>query len=196
MKRTTFLVLGTAVIGLAAVVALGVIVVQQRSEVASLQARSPSSPDVTLVASPVPTPVSTPVASSRTSPSPSQTASAFAQLQTETDNFGHKWVAGHPPDTVNVKAGTALTLTAIAQDPLDRPLEYVWYFGDSHSHSIACAWGSATCAWTVPAAPLGPVWMYVAVRAKNGTPRLSAPACFFDDPCDDIAVLPFNVSAA
>jgi hypothetical protein len=119
-------------------------------------------------------------------------------LQKVTDNSGHVWLAGHPPDTVPVTVGSVIIFTASAQDPLNRALEYGFYLGGPFQPVVVvCPWGPpTTCAWTVPASAIGSTQFKVTVRVKNGTPRLPNCGSYIADSCDDIFILPLQVSAS
>ena len=140
MKRSSaVLILGALAVGYGAVIALGVAVLEQRSELNSIQARLAQ---VSTLGSPQGSP------GARSSPSP-----AFSNLLKVTDNLGHVWLPGPNNAVLAVKAGTVFTFTASAQDPLNRPLEYVFFTGRAPSVNVVCGWGASTCQWTAQGSP-------------------------------------------
>lgn len=193
MNRTTVLLSVALAIGYGSLIVLGITVLQQRSELASIEARLPASPTFS--------PAATPSLVSIASPSPSTAPSTapVPQLQKVTDNYGHIWLYSPTPDFSNpltVKVGAAFGFTAFAQDPLNRPIEYLYFYGNLPSQTIVCAWGPPTCSWTVPSAQLGQANLFVAIRIKNGTPRIQSGGCFTPDPCDVWFEMPLVVSSS
>jgi hypothetical protein len=119
----------------------------------------------------------------------------FARIAKVTDNYGHVWLQGHPLDPLPVTVGTPFTFVAVAEDSLNRPMEYVFSVGTIPSQIVVCGWGASTCSWTVPATPLGLVALYVAIRIKNEAPRLPALACYASEPCEDFSLVSLMISA-
>jgi len=180
MKRTPVVV---GVFVLAALIAygawLGILVTRQQTQLDSIEARLAQSPVAVLSPSPAARP--TPVASSSSSP-------AFAELQRVTDNFGHTWIYSPSNQTANVLVNSQFVFTAVAQDPLNRPIEYAYTVGALPTESVLCNWGGPQCSWTGESRPF-PAVVTVFVRAK-GAAHMVRP-CSIMDSCDALLHMNF-----
>lgn len=187
MKQSSaaLLVVGL-LIGYVAMIAIGIAVLQQRSELASIETRLGSSPATSSVA----TSSSSPVAISTSSPSTSPASGP--QIQKVTDVAGHLWISRNPP-ILPAKSGTTFTLTAFATDPLKRPLEYLFFSGNQPNQTVVCNWGGATCSWTAQGTLNETVNLGVAVRDNEAIHRLPVGQCSQADSCDDVWILFFQI---
>jgi len=181
MKRAPMvLVAVAALIGYCALAWLGITVIQQGSELKSLEARLPS-----------PAPVLTPSPTASPSPSPSFAEGAFVA-----DNLGHTWIfqaASYPPVTVSAK--TNVSSRAAAQDLMNRQIKYAYTVNTATtlpSETVLCGWGGPNCSWTVPSTPSS-IGIRVYFRLVGMPHRLSGPGAFGNN--DGAFDLPFQVSA-
>jgi hypothetical protein len=112
----------------------------------------------------------------------------FPSVRTMTDGLGDTWTPATTTVLLPVQAGTLLTFTASAVDPLGRPLQYkFWIQLNPAEPHILCDWGGPTCTWT--AARLSncvycPHQVTVAVRVASLTAH-RRDACYPAEPCDD-----------
>ena len=180
MRRPTAGLLVLALlIGYGALAGIGTAVLQQRSELASLEAQLGS------------TPAASPVATS-SSPSPSVRPADAPQIQKVTDNSGHLRSSRYPP-ILPVKSGTTFTFTAVATDPLNRPLKYMFFTGNPANQEVVCNWGGTACSWTAQGTPNETVNLGVAVRDNASTHKLPLGQCSQADSCDDVWILYFQI---
>jgi len=176
MKRTSAaLVVGALLLAYGAVTVLGVVVLQQRSELSSIEDRLAKTSPVS----------STPAATATPS-------AVFPSLLKVTDTNGHVWLPGPNNAVFEVKPGAIVTLTAVANDPQNRSLQYIFLTGGLPGPNVQCDWGgSPTCQWTAPAST-GLTNLTVAIRASATNNRQQAPLCGFQDGCDDFMSLQFR----
>ena len=191
MKRTSLiLVVGAVLIGYGALSALGVMVIQQQSQIRSIQARL-GSPAAAITSSPAASPssASSPAVSPSPVPSPfasPTTSSAFAQLTKVTDNNGHSWVNHVPGQLVTEEpVGATVTFTTVAQDPMDRPIEYAYTIGGPPTGllTLLCNWGGPSCTRTPTES--GTFFITAYVRAKNAPGRTPCGLDINLGACDD-----------
>jgi hypothetical protein len=151
-------------------------------------------------ASPTATPAATPAASTATAPVTTAQATPAAPVNISithvVDSLGNVWTGMIFSGVVHVKTGTVVTITATAEDPLGRKLEYEFWRGDAPTQTLVCGWGSPSCQWTAAVtnppceANCGTVHIWMAVRDQDPTHRY--PACFKLDPCDDLRFVSYD----